>query len=67
MTDLNKNSDIKLEQNVESKSKEDNIEISKNDIKLMTNILEVVSKRGGFVLDEFQIVGDFNKRLRELL
>lgn len=48
-------------------TKEDTANITKNDIKLMLNILNIISKRGGFILDEYEIIGEFNKRLKALV
>ena len=58
--------ELKLEENSVTKVAENTVPVTKNDVKLMLNILQVVTQRGGFVLDEFQIVGELNKKLKAL-
>lgn len=58
--------ELKLEENSVTKVAENTVPVTKNDVKLMLNILQIVTQRGGFVLDEFQIVGELNKRLKQL-
>ena len=66
MLDSVYNNELKLEENSVTKVAENTVPVTKSDIKLMLNILQVVTQRGGFVLDEFQIVGELNKRLKAL-
>ena len=45
----------------------DTVTISKELLKILQNVLVVVSKRGGFVLEEYKVVADLNEKLTELL
>lgn len=45
----------------------DTIPVSKDLLKILQNVLVVVSKRGGFVLEEYKVVADINEKLTELL
>lgn len=66
MLDSVSNTELKLEENSVTNVAENTVPVTKNDVKLMLNILQVVTQRGGFVLDEFQIVGELNKKLKAL-
>ena len=73
MPDSNSSSELKLEENSLTKVVEDTVPVvedtvpvTKNDVKLILNILQIINQRGGFVLDEYQIVGELNKKLKEL-
>lgn len=43
-----------------------NVSLSLDDLKIILNILVVVSKRGGFLLEEYKIVGELFDRLKLL-
>lgn len=45
----------------------DTVTVSKELLKILQNVLVVVSKRGGFVLEEYKVVADLNEKLTELL
>lgn len=66
MPDSNSSSELKLEENSLTKVVEDTVPVTKNDVKLILNILQIINQRGGFVLDEYQIVGELNKKLKDL-
>lgn len=59
----NKNEMNKNEMNRNEMNK---VSINKTDVTLLLNILKVVAQRGGFILEEFEIIGGLNKRLNEL-
>jgi len=43
------------------------VNISKKDIKIMMNILDIMNKRGSFLISEFELIGSFNNKLKELI
>lgn len=52
---------------IESESiNKNSITLSKDDFKTIINILVVVSKRGGFLLEEYRVVGELFDRLKLL-
>ena len=44
-----------------------NKELSQDDIKIMLDIIVVISKRGGFQLEEYKIVSELYEKLKLLL
>jgi hypothetical protein len=45
---------------------QNNITLTKSDFQTILNILIVVSKRGGFLLEEYKVVGELFDRLKVL-
>ena len=45
---------------------QNSITLSKDDLKTILNVLVVISKRGGFLLEEYKVVGELFDRLRVL-
>lgn len=66
MSESISSTELKLEENTVTKVSENTVPVTKNDVKLMLNILQIVTQRGGFVIDEFKIVGELNTRLKAL-
>lgn len=58
-------STVKFE-NVVSENQNSTITLSKDDFKTILNVLVVVSKRGGFLLEEYKVVGELFDRLKVL-
>ena len=62
---------LKLEDNIDksllTKSKQNEIIISEEDLKCILNILIVLSKRGAFQIDEYKIVGNLFHGLKNIL
>ena len=56
---------VKFE-NVVDENQISTITLSKDDFKTIINILVVISKRGGFLLEEYKVVGDLFDRLKVL-
>lgn len=50
-----------LEENVSNK-----VSISKDDLKIILNILIVCAKRNAFELEEYKVIGELNNRLKLL-
>jgi hypothetical protein len=45
---------------------QNSITLSKDDFQTILNVLVVVSKRGGFLLEEYKVVGELFDRLKVL-
>lgn len=60
---INKN---EINKNEINRNEMNKVSINKTDVTLLLNILKVVAQRGGFILEEFEIIGGLNKRLLEL-
>lgn len=58
-------STVKFE-NVVNKNQNSTITLSKDDFQTILNVLVVVSKRGGFLLEEYKVVGELFDRLKVL-
>lgn len=64
MEDITSDSGVKFE-TVVSENK-NSITLSKDDFQTILNVLVVVSKRGGFLLEEYKVVGELFDRLKVL-
>ena len=58
------NSEVKFDTVV--KENQDNVSIAKKDLQTILNVLLVISKRGGFILDEYKVVGELFTTLNSL-
>ena len=54
----------KNNESLQTNSEKKEINISEDDFKLILNILIVLSKRGAFNIDEYNLVGDLFNRLK---
>ena len=58
--------DTIVNENQNENQNQSNVTLSLDDLKIILNILLVVSKRGGFILEEYKIVGELFDRLKLL-
>ena len=52
---------------VQEKVEDKTVELSLQDVQLVLNILNVCNRRGAFVLDELELIGALNKKLKALV
>ena len=64
MEDITSDSGVKFETAVSEN--QNSITLSKDDFQTILNVLVVVSKRGGFLLEEYKVVGELFDRLKVL-
>ena len=51
-------------ENVVTENQNSTITLSKNDFQTILNTLIVISKRGGFLLEEYKVIGELFERLK---
>ena len=64
MEDITSDSGVKFETVVSEN--QNSITLSKDDFQTILNVIVVVSKRGGFLLEEYKVVGELFDRLKVL-
>jgi hypothetical protein len=62
MEDITSDSGVKFETAVSEN--QNSITLSKDDFQTILNVIVVVSKRGGFLLEEYKVVGELFDRLK---
>jgi len=62
----NSSSDSEVKFDTVVSENKNSITLSKDDFQTILNVLVVVSKRGGFLLEEYKVVGELFDRLKVL-